>query len=263
MKWRVFLVCSVLAIVGILGFSLTATADTIVRGFKAKTTLQPGLIVALSKDKSDTVEAVPSSDAARTYGVVIDPSQAPVTVQMQGQQVFVATAGNYPVLVSTQKGKIKPGDYISISTISGIGAKASDQPVVLGQALESFDGQNGVITQDSDGSVIGRVNVSIIPGKNPLIKNSAAVPAPLKRFGEAIAGKNVTASRIYAAIVVFVISAIIALCVLWIGVRSSIISIGRNPLSHKSIMRGLLQVVIVAVSVFIIGVFGVYLLLKL
>jgi hypothetical protein len=102
-------------------------ADTIVRGFKAKGALQPGLIVSLDKQSSDSVVVTAGNDAAHIYGVVIDPSQAPVTVQQKDQQVFVATGGNYQVLVSNQNGPIKTGDYVSISRIDGIGAKASDE----------------------------------------------------------------------------------------------------------------------------------------
>ena len=47
------------------------------------------------------------------------------------------------------------------------------------------------------------------------------------------------------------------------GVRSGMIAIGRNPLSKKSILRGIVQVIIVAITIFLIGIFGVYLLLKL
>jgi hypothetical protein len=90
-----------------------------------------------------------------------------------------------------------------------------------------------------------------------------AIPAPLKRFGQAVAGKNVSALRIYASILFFIITAAIAFGVLWAGVRNGMISIGRNPLSKKSIMGGLVQVIIVAFGVFIVGMVGVYLLLKL
>lgn len=239
-----------------------AYADTIVQGFRAKTALQPGMIVSLSQGQKDAVEVTKGNDSEHIYGVVIDPSQAPVTVKAQDQQVFVATGGNYLVLVSTQNGVIKSGDYISMSAIDGIGAKAQDQPLVIGRALEGFDGKSRVITTSSDGHAIGRIAVSIIPGKNPLVKDSVAIPAPLRRFGEAIAGKNISAVRIYAALAVFVITSLVAISVLAVGIRSSIISIGRNPLSKKYIMRGLLQVILVAVLVFIVGTFGVYLLLK-
>ncbi|QQS18685.1 hypothetical protein IPL68_01180 [Candidatus Saccharibacteria bacterium] len=47
------------------------------------------------------------------------------------------------------------------------------------------------------------------------------------------------------------------------GVRSSLVSIGRNPLAKKSILRGLIQVVILGLTVFVIGLIAIYLLLKL
>lgn len=239
-----------------------AHADTIVQGFKAKGTLQPGMIVSLSGNSNDTVQMTAGNASSNIYGVVIDPSLAPVTVQQQGQQVFVATAGDYPVLVSTKDGVIKSGDYISMSQIDGVGAKASDQSVVLGRALESFDGKNNVITTSSDGHPIGRINVAITPGKNPLVKDNVAIPAPLKRFGQAIAGKNITAVRIWAALAVFAITAVIAISILVVGIRSGFTAIGRNPLSKKSIMKSLTQVVAISFLVFVTGVFGVYLLLK-
>lgn len=260
--WRPILAV-LLSIVALL--SPIAAAETIVRAFNAKDILQPGWIVSVDKNKSSTVEVAPAGDPRRIYGVVIDPSKAPLTLQpQQGLKVFVATSGTYPVLVTTQNGPINPGDYISMSATNGIGAKATTgQAYILGQALERFDGNNNVITAGKDGAAIGRINVSIAPDRNPLIKSAVAVPEPLRRAGEAIAGKNVTPLRIYAALAMFLATTLISASVLWVGVRSGMISIGRNPLSRHSIIRGLLQVIAVAVLVFICGVFAVYLLLRL
>ncbi len=264
MKRRVLAAGSLLVFSIFLCLPLHSLADTIVKGFKSKTTLQPGLIVSLTKGSNDTVELTPGSDASRIYGVVIDPSQAPVTVQKTGEQAFVATGGNYPVLVSTENGAISSGDYLSMSSINGIAARAdSDQPVVIGRAVEGFDGKSGVIFSADGGIAVGRVTLSIVPGKNPLVKNENAIPAPLKRFGQAIAGKNVSSARIYASLIVFAVTAIIAISVLWVGIHSGIIAIGRNPLSKNSILQSLLQVVTTAILVFVIGIFGVYLLLRL
>jgi hypothetical protein len=166
MKWRGLPALALL----LLAFAVLASianADTIVRGFKANGTLEPGIIVALSGNSNDAVDIATEKDPTKIYGVVIDPAQAPFTVQKSGQQVFVATGGSYPTLVSTQNGTIKA------------------------------------------------------------------------------------------------ISAIIALSVLLVGVKSSITAIGRNPLSKKSILTGLFQVITVAILVFIVGMFGVYLLLRL
>jgi hypothetical protein len=262
MKWRGLPALALL----LLAFAVLASianADTIVRGFKANGTLEPGIIVALSGNSNDAVDIATEKDPTKIYGVVIDPAQAPFTVQKSGQQVFVATGGSYPTLVSTQNGTIKAGDYISVSSVNGVGEKVKDQPTIIGKADAGFDGSSQTITTTTEGYKIGRINVSIIPGRNPLVKDYLAIPAPLKRFGEAIAGKNISAVRIYVALSVFAISAIIALSVLLVGVKSSITAIGRNPLSKKSILTGLFQVITVAILVFIVGMFGVYLLLRL
>lgn len=243
----------------------TTVADTLVQSFKTKTSLEPGWVVALDKNDNNSVEPAPASDTSRMYGIVIDPSQVPFTIQrQQGEQVFVATSGTYPVFVTTQNGEINPGDFISMSTTDGVSAKAvSRQTYILGKAVEKFDGKNNVITKASDGSAIGRINVTITPGKNPLTKNDVAVPSVLKTLGDGIGGKDTAAIRIYTALAVFLITSIVSAVVLWVGVRGGMIAIGRNPLSRQYIIRGLIQVIVIAILIFTVGVIGVYLLLKL
>ena len=55
----------------------------------------------------------------------------------------------------------------------------------------------------------------------------------------------------------------IAGSLLYSGIRSSVISIGRNPLSKESITKSLLQIILTSIIIFLIGLFGVYLLLRL
>ncbi len=252
-----------LGILLLLALPLKAAADNVVQGFAAKGNLQPGWIVALSQSSSTSVELAPASDPSRIYGVIINPSDAPITLNRSGQQVFVANAGNYPVLVSVVNGKIQPGDYISMSNTDGIGAKATnDQQTVLGQAIQGFDGQHSVLT-GSGQTAVGRITVSINPTHNPNLKGSLYVPEPLKRAANAIAGHTVSTARIWAAAIVFIAAAVIAVILLVVGVRTGMTAIGRNPLSRHSILFGLFQVIGMAVMIFIVGLFGVYLLLRL
>lgn len=256
------------ALAGLMAFWLlapTVHGDTLVQSFKSKDTLEPGWVVALTEDDNNSVEPAPAGDTSRMYGVVIDPSQVPFTIQRQeNNQVYVATTGTYPVFVSTQYGEINPGDFISMSSTDGIAAKAvSRQSYVLGKAVEKFNGKDGVITRSSDGSAIGRINVTIIPGKNPLTKNDVAVPSALKTLGDGIAGRDTAAIRIYTALAVFLMTSIVSAVVLWVGIRGGMIAIGRNPLSRSYIIRGLIQVIIISILIFVVGVIGVYLLLKL
>src|SRR5262249_55326476 len=161
--------------------ALAANSSSVVEGFSAKESLQPGMIVALDSSQSKTVKAAPSNQESSMYGVVVDPSDAPFTLNGQGDQVFVATSGIYRVLVSTINGVIHPGDYISMSTISGIGAKASSvQDTAIGQAESGFDGTSDVIT-NNNGQAIGRIYVNIAVQKNPF-GNNDPVPVFLKRI---------------------------------------------------------------------------------
>ena len=262
---KVFIFWPMISMVLILGaFILPAFADNLAQGFGSKGNLGPGMVVALSKNSQDTVEAAPASDTSRIYGVVIDPSDAPLILNRQsGDQVFVATAGSYPVLVSTERGPIKSGDYLSISSTDGIAAEATyQQSAVLGQAASAFDGKKGAITNIGTAAV-GKITVNVNPHKNPLVKNDISIPPFLRKAGEALAGKPVSAIHIYLALAFLVAAVMISTALLSSGVRGAMISLGRNPLNKGSIMNSMFKVVIAAVMVFVIGLFGVYLLLRI
>ncbi|MBI2591944.1 hypothetical protein HYW36_00485 [Candidatus Saccharibacteria bacterium] len=244
-------------------FSAHASADTITRSFKARGTVSPGFVVAITKDDLGTVEAAPASDPNRIYGVVVDKTAAPVTLQKNNEQTFVATSGSYPVLTSTQNGSVKSGDYLTLSSAGGIAAKASSKsPYVVGQALESFDGSQGTTDQVA-GHTVGKVQARIRPGKNPLTQMETGIPGFLRRLAEVIAGKPLSPVRIYIALLIFLLSSLLAASLIYVGVRSSLIAIGRNPLSKHAILQGLAQVIIAAILVFASSLFGIFLLLKI
>lgn len=252
-----------LSLILIFGAVVYAQADTVVLGFKANGDLQIGSIVSLSNEDSDTVELAPADNSKRIYGVVIEDNAAPLTVQKTGQQVMVASSGNYSVLVSNQKGPIKAGDYLSLSKTDGIGAKAASRAGAFGKALEGFDGSSGVLTQQSDGTVIGRIDAQISIGTAQLAQSSAFLPPAIQSLGEDIAGKPVSPIRIYSALGVFGTTLLTSTLLLLGGIKNGMVSIGRNPLSQHSIMRGLAQVIVASTFVLTIGLAGVYLLLRL
>jgi hypothetical protein len=248
-------------------------AQTLTEGYDADQPLQRGIIVQLKKDDATKVEPVSTTDAERMHGVVVSANDASVTIAQDGQRVFVATTGHYDVLISNQNGSISSGDYIAVSALAGIGMKAGDhEKFVIGRALASFDGASNVVSntdvKDSEGKThsvaIGRVSVDVGVAKNPLLQAvEPNLPSVLSRAAENIAGKPVNATRIYIGILIFGITTAVASSLLYGGVRSAVTSIGRNPLSRKSIVRSMFQVVITGLIVFITGVFGVYLILRL
>lgn len=270
---RLMALAALLFLVALSTQSPLGAQTAFTQGYDADELLQRGMIVRIKKDDTTKVTALPYEEMTDMHGVVVDANDAPVTLSAEGQKVFIATGGKYEVLVSDQKGEIKAGDYITISSISGIGMKANTvESHVVGRALADFNGRDAVISttevKDSANNTqkvnIGRVLADISVSRNPNYgPPDSGLPEALRKAAESIAGKEVNTARVYIAVIIFVISTIIAGTIMYGGVRSGIISIGRNPLSKKSIIRGMLQVVVFGLIVFILGLFGVYLLLKL
>jgi len=254
--------------------SFAAHAQTITQGYSSDTVLQRGMIVGLSKDDLRKVEPINGDQYDHIHGVVVSANESAVLIGGDNEKVYVASGGRSATLVSNQNGDIKAGDYVTLSSISGIGMKAGDHdPVVLGRAIEDFNSSDsaqviGTVTvKNTSGKEqqikVGRVLVDVSIGKNPLLKTDNTLPSALKKASEMIAGKAVSPVRVYLSLVMLGTSALIAGSLIYSAVRSSLIAIGRNPLSKRSIIRGLFQVVIIGLMIFLSGIFGVYLLLKL
>lgn len=251
-----------------------AHAQTVSTAYQTDGSVQKGMIVMLDPKDSKKVLPLSTDSDGAMQGVAVAANDTIVSFAGDGSvaEVFIATDGKYDVLVSTQNGSIKAGDIISISALDGIGMKASaGQSLILGKALGQFDGSNALSTatlKSADGSQkvsIGLIQVDIGISHNPLAVSVTGPPVPafLKKAGEAVSGKPVSTVRLYAALGVLFITGFMTASLLYGGVRSSLIAIGRNPLAKKSILRGLIQVVVLGMIVFVIGLFAIYLLLKL
>lgn len=266
---------SLLCVFGLGQAAADTSLQAVVQSYVADFGLQNGMIVQLAAKDTTKVEPVDINHAQKMHGVVVPPADAAVTLSPTSttqQQVFVATSGRYDVLVSTQNGNIVSGDYVTISSLDGIGMKAtSKEGQVLGKATATFDGVHGVqsttTVKDQDGKsrtvVIGRVPVEIAIGSNPDAERLINVPGFLQRTSQLVAGKSVSPWRIYVSLLILLGTLIVTGSLLYGGVRSGMVAIGRNPLARTSISRSLLQVVLAAIAVFVIGLLAVYLLLKL
>lgn len=254
-----------------------AVAQNVTQGYLADTSIQQGVIVQLKPDDPNKVEPLSQKSEDDMLGVVVAPNDAPVALSNNAdkEQIFVATYGQYDVLVSNQNGPIKAGDSIAVSALDGVGMKSdSGRSAIVGKAIESFDGKSKVQStarlQSSLGGTttvaLGRITVDLSIAHNPAYKEPVAqdgVPSFLSSAVQVVTNKPVGAVRIYASLLVLVVSVAIGGILLYSGVRTSMIAIGRNPLAKRSILRNLLQVILIAMIVFIIGLIAVYLLLKI
>lgn len=243
--------------------------------YGADSILKTGTIVQPNDKDAGKVQPASQKELDKAFGVVASTNQLAISItSTSGNQVFVATTGNQQALVTSENGVIKSGDYLAVSSLSGTLMKANDkQKIVFGKALANFDGKNNIIAtktlNDTSGKPIKKIGIGLIPIaiqiiKNPEVKSTKSkLPQALQRIGQAIAEKPVSAVRIYISTAIIVICIMLALTLLYAGIRSAIISIGRNPLSKKSIFRALLEVILTSVLVLIIGLFTVYLILRL
>jgi hypothetical protein len=250
-------------------------AQNVPQGYQSDQRLQKGMIIRLKSGDGTKVQAVSQKDQGEIFGVVVSSSDAAVSLSNTGaaQETFVANSGQYEVLVSTQNGAIKTGDFIAVSSLDGIGMRADrKQEFVLGKALTSFDGrgsaESNTTLKTSTGEqqvAIGRVSIEVSVAHNPSYsqQDKAGVPHFLESLVQAVTDKPVTAFRIYASLAIVIICALIAGAIMFAGVRTGMIAVGRNPLAKKIISRNLIQVILMALIVFVIGLIAVYLLLRI
>jgi len=276
----VTVLASVVICLGVIAPVAAAANDTtgsqgIAQSYATDTAIRQGMIVGLKKGDSSKVEPLSKNNISNMQGVAISASDAPITLSGSGSttQIYVATSGRYDVLVSNQNGPIHSGDYVSISALNGIGMKADDtEPTVLGKAVADFTATNSTegtatLKNNNGGTttvVIGSIAVDINVSNNPNEgRGSGNLPGFLQVASNTIANKPVGAPRIYLSLAILLLSALISGSLLYSSVKNGLVAIGRNPLARQSIIRGLLQVILVSIIIFILGLFGVYLLLRL
>ena len=254
--------------------STTSSVQTVAQSYKTATPLQQGLIVQV--DDKDATAVIPATykDAKKTFGVVVSPNDSAVSLSSDASnQAYVVTSGRYKVLVSNQRGPIGKGDPISVSAISGIGMKADTLvSTILGRAVTSFDGKTNVISttglKDSSGKevkvALGTVTVDIDVRPNPTLSLSQnGVPNFIQRMAITIVGKPIAAPQLYASIAILIAGIAVVASLLYGGIQTSMISIGRNPLAKKSIMRNMMQVIITGILIFVGCLVAVYLIMKI
>jgi hypothetical protein len=254
----------------------TDISGAVTQTYNADPSVQIGMLVRLKEKDGTTVTPLTSKEANSLLGVVVPKDDATIVItpgEVKAQQVLVATTGTFSVLVSNQNGPVNIGDYLSVSALSGIAMKADEnQARIIGKATSAFSGTSNVVgtvkLKDSAGRTksvsIGRSSLDIKIAVNPLFqKNADFVPGFAAKIADSVSSKPVSVARIYLGMALIGTTAFVTAMLLYSGVRSGMVAVGRNPLSKKSIFRSLIQTVIAGLIIFATGIFAVYLLLKL
>lgn len=248
-----------------------AKAASVAEGYPTDTNLIEGTLVTISNDVPPKVELANLSNSQYLIGVVEKDGQSLLTLNKDGADILVATSGEVFVFVSDLAGDIEPGDFIGTSWVSGVGMKAQrvTEQKLLGVALEPFNEayENAVVVEDLNTpngektARIGKIAVRLF--EREVGPDSEGSVSALERLAFRLAGREVPFVRILAAVGLFSISAIISGVFLTNAIRSSLISIGRNPLAHSSIFASLTQVSGVSIGLVLIGTAIAYMVLIL
>ncbi len=257
-----------LSFAGLL-FPATASAVSVIsQGFTTTDAVRIGSIVSLLDNSSDKVQATNTSNVTNMLGVVIDNSDTLITLDSsKSNQVQVATSGIVEALVSNINGTIAQNDEITGSPIAGVGMKATDNARVVGVAQEALNSTDGTTQtyKDSHGQthnvLIGEIPIQVNVAYYFKQPSKTIIPSAVQYIANALAGKTVSPVPILVSIAIFIITLIVVVSIIYSMIRSSIISVGRNPMAQSAIYRGIVQMSVLVLGILSVGLVSIYLVL--
>jgi hypothetical protein len=241
-------------------------ATPIAQSFLTTDKLPIGALVSLQANSTDQVAAASNANVDNLIGAVITADSAALSLSSGiGTQAQVATSGTLPVLVSDINGPIVKGDHITASQIAGVGMRASTNVRVIGIAQGDMTNATKQDYTDNSG-----VKHSVNIGQAPVLINvsyffkepdKTVVPAAIQNVANSIAGRSVNTLPIIISAAIFLIMLIVVSSIIYSMIHSSIISVGRNPMSQSAIYRDLIQLSSLVLGILAVGIIAIYLVL--
>ena len=248
---------------------LAQNGSSIAQGFETTDTdIVTASLVVLKKSDTESIQLSTVDKTDSLVGVV---SSKPLIELSHGtSEIQVVTSGLTLALVSDLNGEVKAGDKITASPIEGVGMKATESAMTVGTAqsdLSTIDTDERTITDKSGKTQ--KVKIGLLPVQVGVsfysvdTEESSYVPPFLQQIANSTTGRNVSPIRVLTAAVILLLLFISVTVLLYSSVRSSIISIGRNPLSESAVRKSLLQVGITILTILVFGLTAMYLVVAL
>lgn len=265
--WRLVTVLSLLvAAVCLCAVQSVAAVTPISQSYIAQNDIPVGSIVSLRDNTAD--EIVPSTveNAGNIFGVTINSGSSLLAISSsKGRQIQVATSGTISVLVSDYNGPINQGDSITASPIAGVGMKASTNVRIIGLAqVDLRKGQKQKVKlKDGTEKEVLLAQIPLLVNVSYFFKepDKSIIPESIQRVANGIAGKKVDSLPIIVSAGIFIIMLIVVMAIIYTMIRSSIISIGRNPLSQAVVYRNLMQMSVLVLVILTVGIAAIYFIL--
>jgi len=251
-----------------VGSTSVWAASLLSQSYQTDVKIPLGSIVSLKKGFTDKVEPATTTNIQYLLGVVVDDNNSELSISSNKvNQVLVSATGVQSILVSDINGKIAIGDPITASPISGVGMKATGNSKIIGQSQDVFPNSTASKTnyKDKNGKQqnvnIGQVPVQVNVAYYYRQPEKSLIPPAIQNIADALAGKKVDPLPILISIAIFIISMFIVTSVVYSLIHSSIISVGRNPMSQSAVYRNVMQLSALVVVILAIAVASIYMVL--
>ena len=249
----------------LVGVTIPALAVTPVsQSYLTDKTIPLGSLVALDGDSADKVIPADPDSVKNLIGVTINDSTPLVLTSGNSNSALVATSGIAPTLVSNLNGEIELGDQITASPIAGVGMKATTNTKVIGVAQSQVSSKKTetVNVNGKDEEIeIGEIRLLVSIGYHYQEPEKTLIPLALQNIANAMAGKKVDPLPIIISLIIFIVTMIIVISLVYSIVRSSIISVGRNPLAQSAVYRNAIQMSVLVLAIIAVATIAIYLVL--
>ena len=210
--------------------------------------ITPASLVVTQKNNPSSITLSSQLQADSLVGVVSEEPLIELSDDSNGVQVV--TSGLTMTLVSDINGAVATGDRITASPIKGVGMKATESTTTVGIAQSSLETSKSETRKITD--TLGKqteVHIGLVPVQIGVAfynvetsKVTSFVPSFLQSLANTVVGRTVSPVRVLTAALILLLLFVSITVLLYSSVRSSIISIGRNPLSEKAVRKSLVQV---------------------
>jgi WD40 repeat protein len=124
--------------------SCATNSSDLAENYASTDNLTAGEIV-MTSGVATSVNRATSAHRGDVIGVVSTAPGILIGTEQVPDGYPIALSGRVPVKVSNENGPIAVGDKITISSVAGVGMKATTSGMIVGTALEAFNGEEGTV----------------------------------------------------------------------------------------------------------------------
>lgn len=193
---------------------------------------------------------------AAIYGVITDNPAASLTDTEVKNGRLVITSGIATVRINSENGDITEGDFITSSSVPGVGMKADRNGYVVGKAIESYSNSNT--------TGIGKIQILVSVHPEGKLTGTRGNLLQFIRQGITVpVFSPVESLRYLLAVIIVIVSFTLGMIYFGRASRAGIEAVGRNPLAKRVIQLTVVMNIVLTIVIVLVGLGIAYLILIL